>query len=213
MEDLSAYRKSYEKFELDEHDVPGSPMPLFGTWFADADAARSGEANAMTVTTLDTDGFTHGRVVLLKRFDESGFTFFTNYNSEKGKALAAYPQVGLSFFWQQQERQVIIKGNAEKTSERESAEYFASRPRGSQFGALVSEQSEIVPGRAFLESKMQQLEQQLEGKDVPKPDDWGGYRVVPVSIEFWQGRPNRLHDRIRYTRTTEGNWEIERLSP
>ncbi len=213
MEDLSAYRKSYEKYELDENGVPANPFLLFSSWFAEADSEKAGEANAMTISTLDTDGFPHGRVVLLKQFDESGFTFFTNYNSQKGKALAANPLVGLSFFWQQQERQVIIKGKASKVSQQDSVDYFAVRPRGSQLGALVSEQSETIPGRAFLEEKLQKLQEEWEGKEVPKPEDWGGYIVEPVSIEFWQGRRNRLHDRIMYTRQANGDWEIGRLAP
>nr|MBX2828189.1 pyridoxamine 5'-phosphate oxidase [Flavobacteriaceae bacterium] len=170
------------------------------------------EANAMTLSTLGEDGFPKGRIVLLKKYDENGFYFYTNYSSEKGKAIASHPEVSLSFFWPNLERQVLIKGTAQKTSADDSSNYFASRPKGSQLGALVSHQSSVVANREVLEDELKALEAHYEEKDVPRPEDWGGYVVKPVEFEFWQGRPNRLHDRIRYR--LEGlDWIIERLAP
>lgn len=212
MKDLHDYRKSYERYELTEANVPQHPIALFGTWFADADASKTGEANAMTLSTLGRDDFPNNRIVLLKEFGEKGFTFFTNYDSDKGKAIAMNPNVCLSFFWQQQERQVIIKGKAVKVTEAESEAYFSSRPKGSQLGAVASHQSEILPNRELLEARLSELEKEFENRPVPRPENWGGYTVEPESVEFWQGRPNRLHDRIRY-RFINGNWTMERLSP
>lgn len=166
----------------------------------------------MTVNTIGTDGFPKGRVVLLKKYDEYGFYFYTNYESEKGKAIANNNKVSLSFFWPNMERQIIIKGTAEKTSEADSINYFHSRPKGSQLGAVVSHQSEVVESREVLEKNLAELEKKYETKEVPKPDNWGGILVKPISIEFWQGRPNRLHDRIRY-RLKDNDWVIERLAP
>ena len=170
------------------------------------------EVNAMTISTIGTDGFPKGRVVLLKKYDEYGFYFYTNYNSEKGKSIANNNRVSLSFFWPNMERQIIIKGTVEKTSEADSTNYFHSRPKGSQLGAAVSHQSEIVASREVLEKNLAELEKKYENKEIPKPEDWGGFLVKPVSIEFWQGRPNRLHDRIRYT-LKDDDWVIERLAP
>ncbi|UMY65381.1 MULTISPECIES: pyridoxamine 5'-phosphate oxidase [unclassified Flavobacterium] len=212
MKDLRDYRKSYDQFELIEDRLPSDPMPLFEAWFDEADAARAGEANAMTLSTVSQDGHPSGRIVLLKEFNPDGFVFFTNYASDKGQDIAQNPNVSLSFFWQQQERQVIIKGTAEKLPAADSEAYFASRPFGSQLGAWASRQSEAVPGRQVLEERLSQLEAEYEGKTVPRPEHWGGYLVRPVSIEFWQGRPNRLHDRIRYVRAASG-WTSGRLSP
>lgn len=209
---LHDYRQSYERYHLTEDQVPILPISLFEAWFREADAANAGEANAMTLSTVDAGGFPSGRVVLLKAFDEAGFTFFTHYNSDKGKAIAAHPSVCLSFFWGAQQRQVIVRGKAEKVSNEESEAYFASRPRGSQMGALASEQSQVVPHREFLDNRLQELEKQYEGRDIPKPKDWGGYLVRPETIEFWQGRPNRLHDRLRYSKSGQ-NWILARLSP
>ncbi|QQX76308.1 MULTISPECIES: pyridoxamine 5'-phosphate oxidase [Aequorivita] len=212
-EKLHDYRKSYEKGELSKTSVAENPMQQFRTWFFEVkESGGVDEVNAMTLTTIGTDGFPKGRVVLLKKYDEYGFYFYTNYSSEKGKSIAHNNRVSLSFFWPNMERQIIIKGTVEKTSEVDSTNYFHSRPKGSQLGAVVSNQSEVVESREVLEKKLKDLEAKYENKEVPKPKDWGGFLVKPVSIEFWQGRPNRLHDRIRYT--LEGDdWVIERLAP
>ena len=214
MEDLSHYRKSYEKSELLESNIPEDPINLFNRWFHEVeDFGGNEEVNAMTVATIGLDGFPRSRVVLLKKFNEEGFIFYTNYNSEKGKAIAQNPKICLSFFWHTMERQVIIKGIASKTSENTSDSYFESRPDGSKLGAIVSNQSEVVPSRAFLEENLKQLENDYEGIVIPRPEHWGGFLVTPVEVEFWQGRPNRLHDRIRYTSEENFTWKIERLSP
>jgi len=212
MKDLRDYRKSYEQFELIEDRIPSDPMQLFAAWFDEADAARAGEANAMTLATVSPDGHPSARIVLLKEFNPNGFVFFTNYASDKGHDIAQNPNVGLSFFWQQQERQVIIRGVAEKIPAADSEAYFATRPFGSQLGAWASHQSQPIDGREMLEKRLAQLEGEYTGKTVPRPEYWGGYLVRPVSIEFWQGRPNRLHDRIRFTQTASG-WTSGRLSP
>ena len=211
--DLSNYRKSYEKSELLVANVPDNPMQLFQTWFYEVDDSNMiDEANAMTVSTIGLDGFPKSRVVLLKKYNHEGFIFYTNYNSEKGQAIAANNQICLSFFWHAAERQIIIKGKAEKISENLSDGYFESRPKGSQLGALVSNQSEVVT-KAALEEKLKALELTYANKDVLRPKHWGGYIVKPVEIEFWQGRPNRLHDRIRYQLQEDYSWKIDRLSP
>jgi pyridoxamine 5'-phosphate oxidase len=212
--DLSDYRKSYEKSELTEASIKENPMEQFQKWFHEVEATDGvDEPNAMTVSTIGLDGFPKSRVVLMKRFTFEGFIFYTNYQSEKGRAIAANPSVCLSFFWPNLERQVIIKGKAEKIAENLSDGYFESRPKGSQLGAVVSDQSEVVPSREHLEGKLKELEKEYEGKEVPRPDYWGGFLVRPISIEFWQGRPNRLHDRIRYTLQEDFDWKIERLAP
>lgn len=214
MSDLSNYRRSYEKSELTESSLPEDPITLFKKWFIETEeAGGSGEVNAMTVSTLGLDGFPKSRVVLLKQYSYEGFTFFTNYESEKGRAIAANPNVCLSFFWQEMERQVIIKGIAEKVSANTSDGYFESRPVGSRLGAIVSPQSEVIPSRQYLEDNLKKLEQEYEGKDIHRPDNWGGYIVRPVSVEFWQGRANRLHDRIKYTQEQDFGWKTERLAP
>ena len=213
MNDLSNYRKSYEKSELLESNIPEDPINLFNRWFHEVeDFGGDSEVNAMTVATIGLDGFPKSRVVLLKKFTEEGFIFYTNYNSEKGKAIAENPNVCLSFFWHTLERQVIIKGIARKTAANVSDNYFESRPEGSKLGAIVSNQSEVVPSRAFLEENLKQLESDYEGVVIPRPEHWGGFLVRPLSVEFWQGRPNRLHDRIRYTSQEDCSWNIERLS-
>jgi pyridoxamine 5'-phosphate oxidase len=212
--DLSNYRKSYEKQELLESNISDNPMELFQKWFHEVDANFDvEETNAMTLSTFGLDGYPKGRVVLLKRYTFEGFIFFTNYNSEKGKAIAKNPHVCLSFFWNSAERQIIIKGKAEKIAENLSDGYFESRPRGSQLGALVSNQSHVVESRDVLESELLRLEDEFEGKEIPRPDYWGGYIVKPVEMEFWQGRPNRLHDRIRFQLQDDYSWKINRLSP
>ncbi len=214
MNDLSDYRKSYEKSELLESQIPEDPINLFNRWFHEVeDFGGVDEVNAMTVSTIGLDGFPKARVVLLKKFNEEGFIFYTNYNSEKGKAILNNPNICLSFFWHSMERQVIIKGKAEKTPSQISDNYFASRPDGSKLGAIVSPQSQVVPSREFLAEKLNELEQQFDGKEILRPENWGGYLVRPVSVEFWQGRPNRLHDRIRYTLEEDYSWRMERLAP
>ena len=214
MKDLSNYRKSYDKSELLETSIPEDPINLFNRWFHEVeDFGGVDEVNAMTVATIGLDGFPKSRVVLLKKFNEEGFVFYTNYNSQKGRAIAANPNVCLSFFWHSMERQVIIKGRAQKTSEIVSDGYFDSRPDGSKLGAIVSNQSEIIPSRSFLENNLKELERKFEGKEIPRPDFWGGFLVVPHEVEFWQGRPNRLHDRIQYVLQEDYSWSINRLSP
>jgi len=214
MNDLSNYRKSYEKSELLENNIPEDPINLFHRWFHEVqDFGGIDEVNAMTVSTIGLDGFPKARVVLLKKFDEEGFVFYTNYNSEKGKAILNNPKIGLSFFWHTLERQVIIKGIAAKVAENISDNYFASRPVGSQLGAVVSDQSTVIPNRNYLEDKLKQLEKEFEGKEIPRPMHWGGFLVRPVEVEFWQGRPNRLHDRIHYKLQEDYSWAISRLAP
>jgi pyridoxamine 5'-phosphate oxidase len=214
MKDLSNYRKTYDKSELIESQIPNDPMNLFKRWFHEVeDFGGLEEVNAMTLATIGLDGFPKSRVVLLKQFTYEGFIFYTNYESEKGKALELNTNVCLSFFWHNLERQVIIKGVAEKISPSQSDQYFDSRPVGSQLGALVSPQSEVIPSRIFLEEKLKVLESESENKQIMRPEHWGGYLVRPKSIEFWQGRPSRLHDRIRFTLENELDWNIERLAP
>lgn len=212
--DLSNYRKSYERKALLEADVPENPLELFQKWFYEVDKNFPEiETNAMTLSTISLDGFPKGRVVLLKKYTYEGFIFYTNYSSEKGKAILSNNKVCLSFFWHGAEQQIIIKGKAEKITDNLSDGYFESRPRGSQLGAIVSDQSEVIENREFLEEKLKALESEYEGKEIPRPKFWGGFIVKPVEVEFWQGRPNRLHDRIRYQLQEDYSWKIERLSP
>lgn len=214
MSDLSDYRKVYQKGHLLESEVDENPMMQFQKWFYEAEESQVvDEVNAMSVSSIGLDGFPKTRVVLLKKYDENGFIFYTNYHSEKGKAILANPQVCLSFFWPKAERQIIIKGIAEKVDEAVSENYFHSRPKGSQLGAVVSNQSEVIENYDVLSSRLSELEQQFANDEtIPYPKHWGGFLVRPVSIEFWQGRPNRLHDRIRYT-LQDLDWKIERLAP
>lgn len=212
--DLGNYRKSYEKSELTESSIKENPMEQFQKWFYEVEATDGlDEPNAMTVSTIGLDGFPKGRVVLMKKYTYEGFIFYTNYLSEKGQAIANNPSVCLSFFWPVMERQVIIKGTAEKVAENLSDGYFESRPKGSQLGAVVSNQSEVIGSREILERELEALEKQYGDKPIERPGHWGGYLVRPISIEFWQGRPNRLHDRIRYTLQEDLDWKIERLAP
>ena len=214
MEDLSDYRKSYDKSALLESSIPEDPINLFHQWFYEVeDFGGIEEVNAMTVSTIGLDGFPKSRVVLLKKYSEEGFIFYTNYNSEKGKAITNNSNVCLSFFWHSMERQVIIKGIAEKTPTNISDGYFESRPEGSKLGAIVSNQSEVIPSRASLEEKLKQLEIDYQGKEILRPEFWGGFLIKPVEVEFWLGRPNRLHDRIRYQLQDDYSWKTDRLSP
>jgi|TARA_R110002051_G_scaffold291518_1_gene355561 pyridoxamine 5'-phosphate oxidase len=212
--DLGNYRKSYEKSALEEDTISDNPIELFQKWFYEVEATDGiDEPNAMTISTIGLDGFPKSRVVLLKKYTYEGFIFYTNYTSEKGKAIANNPNVCLSFFWPNMERQIIIKGKAEKLAENLSDGYFESRPEGSKLGAIVSDQSSVIRSRKVLEEKLKSLEKEFQGKEIKRPDFWGGYMVKPVSIEFWQGRPNRLHDRVRYSLQEDYNWKIERLAP
>lgn len=214
MKDLSNYRKTYDKSELEESKIPEDPMNLFKRWFHEVeDFGGIDEVNAMTIATIGLDGYPKSRVVLLKQFTYEGFIFYTNYNSEKGKALEVNPNICLSFFWHTLERQVIIKGITEKTAPSLSDQYFDSRPDGSKLGAIVSPQSDVIPSRFFLEENLKSLTSEFENKEIPRPEHWGGYLVRPQSVEFWQGRPNRLHDRIRYSLENEIDWKMERLAP
>jgi pyridoxamine 5'-phosphate oxidase len=206
-------RQEYRRGELLESDVSGDPFTQFGRWFGEAQAAGLVEPNAMTVATADSSGTPSARTMLLKGFDHRGFVFFTNYGSRKGVELAENPRAALLFFWQSLERQVRIEGSVEKVSREESEEYFRSRPRLSQIGAWVSEQSGVVSSRTELESRVTEMLARFAIGRVPLPDNWGGYRVKPASIEFWQGRPGRLHDRIVYLRQADDSWKICRLQP
>lgn len=212
--DLGNHRKSYNKSALTEQAISDNPMELFQKWYYEVEAADGlDETNAMSVSTLGLDGFPKSRMVLLKKYTFEGFIFYSNYQSEKGKAIEANPRVCLSFFWSNLERQVIIKGKAEKIAKNLSDGYFESRPEGSKLGAIVSDQSSVIESREVLEIELKKLEEKYKGKEIERPDYWGGYLVRPVSIEFWQGRDNRLHDRIRYSLQADYDWKIERLAP
>jgi pyridoxamine 5'-phosphate oxidase len=213
-QDLSNYRKIYKKRELSKKEVLENPMELFQKWFYEVESfGGDTEPNAMTISTIGLDGYPKNRVVLLKKYTWEGFIFYTNYNSEKGKAILNNPKVCLSFFWNNLERQVIIKGKAEKIAENLSDGYFESRPAGSKLGAWASNQSEIVPSRKYLDDRLKKFEKKFENKEIPRPKYWGGFIVKPISIEFWQGRPNRMHDRIIYTLQKNYDWKIDRLAP
>jgi len=211
--DLSDFRKQYTKGHLLESEAPSNPFELFAHWFDEVQSyGKEQEANAMTLSTHLVAGGIKSRVVLLKEVRDDGFVFYTNYNSTKGQSIAHDNRVCLSFFWQSMERQVIIQGIATKLSSKNSDLYFQSRPRGSQLGAHVSNQSTKIEDRMALEGKLKSLEVQYEGRPIPRPTHWGGYIVTPSSIEFWQGRANRLHDRFVYRQQTSA-WTITRLSP
>tara|TARA_B110000902_G_C14090968_1_gene506867 strand:+ start:98 stop:745 length:648 start_codon:yes stop_codon:yes gene_type:complete len=212
--DLSNYRKSYERQELLESNCPKNPIELFQIWFLNADSSNLvDESNAMTISAIGLDGFPKNRVVLLKKYSSDGFIFYTNYNSEKGNAIANNNNICLSFFWAGLEQQIIIKGKAEKLAENLSDDYFKSRPDGSRLGAWASNQSVVVSSRKILDENLSSFEKKFEGKEILRPKHWGGYLVKPFSIEFWQGRPNRMHDRIRYSLQKDFSWKIERLAP
>lgn len=215
MTSLADLRKNYSLGSLDATDVDADPIRQFQTWFSQALDAQLPEPNAMTVATVDAEGRPAARILLIKGVDERGFVFFTNYDSRKGRELAARPHAALLFHWIELERQVRIEGRVEKTSDAESDAYYQSRPLGSRIGAWASEQSAVIDSRAQLEAREREISAQY-GDAPPRPPHWGGYRVVPDAIEFWQGRPSRLHDRIRYTRDSAqagAAWRIERLAP
>ena len=206
---LQDYRQSYEKSELLESNISDNPFE----WFNETEVeGGAGEVNAMTIATIGLNGFPKSRVVLLKSYDSEGFIFYTNFNSEKGKAIAINPNVCLSFFWPSTERQVIIQGVVEKVDDETATEYYHSRPRGSQLGAWASPQSSEIASREVLEDNLAQVELKYKDHEVPKPENWGGYIVKPVNIEFWQGRQNRLHDRIIFNKE-EAQWNSKRLAP
>lgn len=214
MEDLHGKRQVYEKFRLLENEVKRNPLEQFRDWYLDAEATpQIAEANAMSVSTVEPDGCPRTRIVLLKAYTFEGFIFYTNYSSRKGRALETSGKACLHFFWPVLERQITIKANVERLAENLSDGYFHSRPRGSQLGAMVSPQSEVIPDRHFLEDKLQQLEKEFENSEIPRPENWGGYLAKPYEIEFWQGRPNRLHDRLLYKLHDDFDWKISRLAP
>ena len=210
---VAALRQEYAGMGLDEGDVDADPVVQFTYWFEHALAAHVPEPNAMTVATATRMGVPSARIVLLKGFDARGFAFYTNYESRKGQELADNPVAALVFHWVELHRQVRITGTVEKISHEESNAYFQSRPRGSRLGAWTSRQSSILPNRAPLEARLATLTAQFGEGDIPLPPFWGGYRVIPNAFEFWQGRPSRLHDRLRYVRQSDAAWHIERLSP
>jgi len=210
---VEALRRSATGFALDREDLDDDPIVQFEAWFAHACETVPMDPNAVTLSTVDAESRPSSRTVLLKSFDENGFVFYTNYQSRKAADIEANPNVSMLFFWSEAARQVKIRGTAEKMSPAESLKYFLSRPRGSQIGAWVSHQSSVISSRALLEAKFQEIKQKFRDKDVPLPSFWGGYRVVPNQIEFWQGRANRLHDRFEYTKQDDGSWSIERLAP
>ena len=209
---ISDLRKEYALNGLDKADVSPDPIAQFRVWFEAALGAGVPEPNAMHVSTVTADGRPDGRIVLIKDVSDAGFVFYTNYESRKGRQLTDRPFAALTFFYPELERQIRIEGRVEKVSADESDAYFNSRPRGSQIGAWVSQQSSLVESRDVLQNRQRELEAQFDSQPVPRPPHWGGFRVVPDMLEFWQGRPSRLHDRIRY-RKVGGDWVIERLSP
>ena len=210
--DITNTRKEYTRTGLRRKDLDDNPFRQFESWYQQAEEVDYPYANAMSLATCGSDGLPTIRTVLLKLFDEKGFVFFTNYNSDKARQLTENPQAGLLFHWLELERQVKISGAVEKISTAESLKYFTTRPRGSQLGAWCSEQSHSISSRALLESQWEKMKQRFSDGEIPLPDFWGGYRVVPKRIEFWQGRENRLHDRFEYQRADNG-WNIQRLAP
>ncbi len=211
--DLAGLRFDYSAQGLRRADLDPDPIRQFTIWFTDAANAGIRDANAMSLATATSDGAPSVRIVLLKGFDERGFVFFTNYSSEKGKQLEANPRGALALYWMPLERQVRIAGKVERTSREESERYFRSRPQGSQLGAWVSRQSDVIDSRKILDARLAKMTERYGTGKIPLPPHWGGYRVHAEVIEFWQGRQNRLHDRFRYTRQPENKWLIERLAP
>jgi pyridoxamine 5'-phosphate oxidase len=213
LKDIADIRNEYQLAALDEVTVGDDPIAFFTQWFIEAQKAEVDEVNAMALATCSPENIPHTRIVLLKGLEEDEFVFYTNYNSSKGKDIEYNPNVSLLFFWKELERQVRIQGIATKIPAEKSEEYFHSRPTGSQVGAWASSQSTIIPDRNTLDDNYTRLEQEYMGKRIPRPDHWGGYAVKPVSIEFWQGRISRLHDRILFTRQQETGWNKVRLAP
>jgi pyridoxamine 5'-phosphate oxidase len=211
--DIAALRHDYVAHGLRRADLDADPIKQFAKWFGEAAAAEIRDVNAMTLATATPDGRPSARIVLLKAISDRGFVFFTNYHSAKGRELEANPHAALTFFWVQLERQIRVSGVVEKTSREESEEYFRSRPIGSQLGAWSSAQSESIASREVLETNLAEVTSRFAGTDVPLPPQWGGYRLQPDAIEFWQGRTNRLHDRFRYRREDGARWALERLAP
>jgi pyridoxamine 5'-phosphate oxidase len=213
MRPIAELRREYGAGGLSEADAGDDPFVLFRRWFETALAEDLFEPNAMILATAAPDGTPSARAVLLKALDDRGFTFFTNYDSRKGREMAANPRVALVFLWHPLERQVRVEGKVEIVTPAESDAYYVTRPLGSRLGAWASPQSEVIPGREFLEGQHAALTAKYPDGNVPRPPNWGGYRVVPSAVEFWQGRPSRLHDRIRFTRQPDGRWKRERLAP
>jgi len=213
MPDPKELRTDYRKGGLDESSASSDPIAQFARWFDDAVAANLPDPNAMTLATSAQDGMPAARVLLLKGFDSRGFVFFTNYTSRKARELEANPRAAMVFFWAKLERQARIEGTVQKVSRHESEEYFQSRPREAQIGAWASHQSGQIASRALLDQRQKELEARFAGGPVPLPDFWGGYRLAPTCLEFWQGRPGRLHDRLCYSRIADGGWVIRRLEP
>ena len=210
---VSGLRRSATGFALDRVDLSDNPIVQFEDWFRYACETVPMDPNALSIATVDDQNRPSSRTVLLKYFDDRGFVFFTNYESDKAVHIDANPNVALLFFWSDAARQVKIRGRAERISAKETLKYFMSRPRGSQIGAWVSAQSSVISSRSLLEIKFQEMKQKFRKKEIPLPSFWGGYRVVPEEIEFWQGRRNRLHDRFQYTKQDDGSWAIARLAP
>lgn len=210
---IADIRKDYQLQSLLETDIAEDPVTQFSRWWDDAEKSQLDEINAMTLATASASGLPDARIVLLKSFSEEGFVFFTNYNSQKGKELAENPRACLVFFWKELERQVRVMGSVEKVSAQESDAYFNSRPAGSRVGAWASPQSSVIESRSVIENNIAAVEARFAGTNISRPPHWGGYIVVPELIEFWQGRSNRLHDRLQYSKTENGGWKAERLAP
>ncbi|WP_026310014.1 pyridoxamine 5'-phosphate oxidase [Niabella aurantiaca] len=213
-QEIADIRINYSKKSLSETDVAADPISQFNSWWQEAIKSQLSEVNAMTLATADANGIPDARIVLLKGISDKGFVFFTNYQSRKGKELEENPNACLVFFWKELERQVRVTGTVSKVSKEESDRYFYSRPAGSQIGAVASPQSAVIPNREFLDQQTRDLTDGIaSGRKILRPDHWGGYLVTPTAIEFWQGRPSRLHDRLRYTAQEDGRWKMERLAP